>query len=297
MGELWVFHVLCLLAFTVSLTASEDHRNEVFDQKQMVELMCTNKTWEKIFYTIWKITKRNRPECTVGTAPDKVKVNTCEDGKQLQTTASGVPLLHIPQFQYSDEGIYKCEVVYDGGEHTVEINISARVPPQVTARFVRAHMVAVCKAANSKPPANVSWSGLRNWTQNTIMNPNGTYTVESLATVPDNTSIENVTCIVAHPLWEKPISYTPEEENSSPFTFIMWVIIAVGLVSFIIIILGASYIIRKYVSKIRNCCKSNIATPPTTTTKIQDVDELEPYASYVERVNSIYNSSAELCNA
>lgn len=32
-------------------------------------------------------------------------------------------------------------------------------------------------------------------------------------------------------------------------------------------------------------------------TKPADVEEVEPYASYIQRVNSIYNSSAELFNA
>ncbi len=31
--------------------------------------------------------------------------------------------------------------------------------------------------------------------------------------------------------------------------------------------------------------------------KPADVEEVEPYASYIQRVNSIYNSSAELFNA
>lgn len=31
--------------------------------------------------------------------------------------------------------------------------------------------------------------------------------------------------------------------------------------------------------------------------KPPDVEEVEPYASYIQRVNSIYNSSAELFNA
>ncbi|KAJ8388399.1 hypothetical protein AAFF_G00134250 [Aldrovandia affinis] len=77
----------------------------------------------------------------------------------------------------------------------------------------------------------------------------------------------------------------------------VWIIILLGAVSFVAAILTGLFITRKHLGKLRNCCKSKIsAPPPPKTPQIQDVEEVEPYASYVQRVNSIYNSSADLCN-
>ncbi|MBN3311597.1 MOR1A protein, partial [Atractosteus spatula] len=150
--------------------------------------------------------------------------------------------------------------------------------------------MATCTAANSKPAANISWIGVSNWTEKTTQNPDHTYTVESSASIPDNTSLQNVSCVVEHPVWKegvhKTIGLLLENFSSFPLT---WTIISVSLSGFVVLILVASFFIRKHLSKIS-------PAPPPANRK-QDVEELEPYASYVERVNSIYNSSAELCNA
>ncbi|XP_030643466.1 uncharacterized protein LOC115823546 [Chanos chanos] len=66
-----------------------------------------------------------------------------------------------------------------------------------------------------------------------------------------------------------------------------------------------TYLICKHLSRAsvfgKLCCKMNKtqtqATPASNKPpQNQDVEDVEPYASYVQRVNSIYNSSAELFN-
>ncbi|XP_051997969.1 uncharacterized protein si:ch211-214p13.9 isoform X2 [Xyrauchen texanus] len=78
--------------------------------------------------------------------------------------------------------------------------------------------------------------------------------------------------------------------------------IAVGSVCFIIVSLALVYVLRRKLNNLSAlkilCCKSKISSPAEDKpTQAPDVEEVEPYASYIQRVNSIYNSSAELFNA
>ncbi|XP_015219031.2 cell surface glycoprotein CD200 receptor 1 isoform X2 [Lepisosteus oculatus] len=297
MTENWIVKVIFFLTFYASLSlAINEHRSEIVELDRSVDLMCTNQTWNNTIFVVWKKKKGGKEECNIAKRTIEPEVNSCNDGKRIQNRQNGT-FLHIPHFQYKDEGIYYCEVVYQGGLHASQINVSARVPPKINLVYDITQKMATCTAANSKPAANISWIGVSNWTEKTTKNPDHTYTVESSASIPDNTSLQNVSCVVEHPVWKEGVHKTVglplENFPSFPLT---WTIISVSLSGFVVLILVASFFIRKHLSKIRNCCKSSIPAPPPANRK-QDVEELEPYASYVERVNSIYNSSAELCNA
>ncbi|MBN3318464.1 MOR1B protein, partial [Atractosteus spatula] len=146
-------------------------------------------------------------ECNIAKSTSEPEVNSCKDGKRIQNRQNGT-YLHIPHFQYKDEGIYYCEVVYKGGLHASQINVSARVPPKINLVYDIIQKMATCTAANSKPAANISWIGVSNWTQKTTKNSDHTYTVESSASIPDNTSLQNVSCLVEHPVWKKGVHKT-----------------------------------------------------------------------------------------
>ncbi|KAG7463378.1 hypothetical protein MATL_G00175950 [Megalops atlanticus] len=186
---------------------------------------------------------------------------------------------------------------------TLQINVSAFVPPQISTRLdIRdGKREAVCSAAGGKPAASVSWRNTwnSNMTQSSRQNSDGSFTVEIRFILPDPVDTDNLSCIVTHPSWgeEHTMGIHLTSDQREPRLF-QWIIVALGSISFAVAVLAGLYITRKHLGKLRNCCKSKIsASPPPKTPQPQDVEEVEPYASYVQRVNSIYNSSAELCNA
>ncbi|KAG9349003.1 hypothetical protein JZ751_029320 [Albula glossodonta] len=179
-----------------------EFRSETYDLGRSVDLTCTNKTWEEMIHTIWKL-KTKRVQCTIASTYELNDYDSCIDGKVLKKSPSGGSYLQIPQFSISDEGIYDCETVYRGGSYSAQIIVSAEVPPRVSTRVeVRGgQREAVCSAAGGKPAASISWRNTWNSsvTQSSIQNSDGSFTVESRFILPDPVSAENLSCIVTHP--------------------------------------------------------------------------------------------------
>ncbi|XP_061091771.1 cell surface glycoprotein CD200 receptor 1-A-like isoform X2 [Conger conger] len=285
--------------YTTTQPLLTDYRSENYTTGRSVNISCTNKTWSEMIYTTWEIPK-DRNLCTIAAHIDKLPVDNCLNGKVLRRTTNGESYLHIPLFKDTDEGIYKCETAYVGTSYTAYITVSARVSPQISTRldFRNGKREAVCSAEGGKPAASISWRNRWNSsvTQSTNKNLDGSFTVESRLILPDDVSSENLSCIITHPSWGEGHTEAIQAINHEGKWNWFWIIIPLGLISFIIAILIGLYIMRKHLGKLRNCWKSKIPAPPPPKTP-QDVEEVEPYASYVQRINSIYNSSAELCNA
>nr|XP_015219005.1 PREDICTED: cell surface glycoprotein CD200 receptor 2-like isoform X2 [Lepisosteus oculatus] len=260
-----------------------EHRSEIVELDRSVDLMCTNQTWNNTIFIVWKKKKGGIEECNIAKRTSELEVNSCNDGKRIQNRQNGT-FLHIPHFQYKDEGIYYCEVVYQGGLHASQINVSARVPPKINLVYDITQKMATCTAANSKPAANISWIGVSNWTEKTTKNPDHTYTVESSASIPDNTSLQSVSCVVEHPVWKEDLHKTlglPLENLGLSFSSfpLTWTIISVSLSSLVGLSLAVSFFVRNHLSKIRNCCKSSI--PVSTLKKKKDLQNDETYTVYI----------------
>ncbi|KAK6485633.1 cell surface glycoprotein CD200 receptor 2-like isoform X1 [Huso huso] len=268
-----------------------------------INLSCTNRTWSTMLFDTWEL-KNTDKTCRIANSNSDPAVNTCNDGRTITNTTEGRSQLYIHPFEYTYEGIYTCETAFQRGSHKILFKLSAIVQPEISGRIEYSttdnHYVAVCEASNGKPNASISWSSDENVTEKVTYNWNHTFTVESRRIIPYNTSMGNVTCIVSHPYWNESQTYTipyirgTAQEPKKP---IYWIVIIACLFCVLLITFVTSFVcIKKHLADLRNCCKSTIpvATAPTKTQ--QDVEEVEPYASYVERVNSIYNSSAELCN-
>ncbi|XP_036400977.1 cell surface glycoprotein CD200 receptor 1-A isoform X2 [Megalops cyprinoides] len=300
MANLWILTSVCLLALSVTCKATNEYRSEYHGLGKSVNLTCMNKTWSDMLYIIWKLNMRGT-NCRITAGIDEAAHDTCKDGKVLRNTTTGQSYLHVPNFKNEDEGIYSCETAFLGSSYAVQINVSAFVPPQISTRLdIRdGKREAVCSAAGGKPAASVSWRNTWNCnvTQSSRQNSDGSFTVESRFILPDPVDADNLSCIITHPSWGERLGILLTSDQREPRLF-QWIIVALGSISFAVAVLAGLYITRKHLGKLRNCCKSKIsASPPPKTPQPQDVEEVEPYASYVQRVNSIYNSSAELCNA
>ncbi|XP_021434983.2 cell surface glycoprotein CD200 receptor 1-A isoform X1 [Oncorhynchus mykiss] len=309
MGKTWIIGVISLLAVsaTWSLETGYNHnisvishtspfltstaplglqhgviaaRSEHFHLGNNAILKCSNKTWSEMIYTIWKI-QLGGIKCQISSSNDNQNLNTCNDGKAMLNTSRGESYLQIPGFSKRDEGIYHCESAYKAGIYAANIDVSLIAPPNVFAwlEWEGSRQVAVCLAEGGKPAASISWSENWNSTSTTTLNLDGFNKVESRLVLPEGIATGNLTCAVTHPSWE-------EVHMVTPGIVIPWrlVIISVGTISFIMVILGGLYFTRKHP------CRISPKAPQS-----QDyVEEVEPYASYVQSANLIYNSSAGL---
>ncbi|XDV30878.1 hypothetical protein PO909_033708, partial [Leuciscus waleckii] len=290
-----------------------DFKEQIFVEGSDATLWCANNVtdvkWNELIFIVWNISMQGR-KCYLGLSP-KLD-NTCNDGKRLYNTSKGVSLF-IPKISMEDEGSYSCDLSIKGGSRAVNVSVSVT---RLETDLVRENgqRIAVCKATYKKTAPTLHWEPALNFS---IKNASGKkadtyFIIENRVNLPDDVTISNLSCVASYPsvsgsLQQKSTLHilnitTPV--NNPNGEKIPWEIIAIssGSVFFILVSLAVVYILRrklKHISSLKMlCCKSKIS-PPAEDKPPQPtyVEEVEPYASYVQRVNSIYNSSAELFNA
>ncbi|XP_056145823.1 cell surface glycoprotein CD200 receptor 1-A [Lampris incognitus] len=272
-------------------------KNKIVNLGSDVSLQCTNKTWNEIIYTIWKIHLKGR-QCQLGFSDEGQSHNLCNDRKSLQNTSSSQSYLLIREFSKSDEGIYNCELSYKGGSFSAKFNVSVTVPPRLWAKveWRGSRRVAVCSATDGKPAASIIWRNAENVSSvpevTSSSQPDGSYSVTSELDLPQGVAADNLTCAVSHFSWGGEKMVIPERAFGGPTEILLVSLIAAGLV--LAIFLGLScFAVRKRIMN-RHYCRSDAAPSQQSKPLPMDVEEVEPYASYVQRVNCIYNSSLEL---
>ncbi|KAL4656995.1 cell surface glycoprotein CD200 receptor 4-like isoform X1 [Arapaima gigas] len=318
MVSIWTAKTFYLLSFcflwrpmNVSPTGDCLHRSQAanfslqplneqfFQLDRTANIVCHNSTVKQIIYNIWNL-QTAADNCCIAWHVNESQINTCRGGKKLKNGTKGESYLYIPQFTRNDEGLYTCETSYWGGGHAAKIQVSAIVPPEISIKLELHHdrRVAVCLAAGGKPAASISWSGMVNLTEkpNSTRSSDGTFTVESRLVLPKNASDDNFKCIVTHPSWVE--AYVKEiplpRGDGVPWK---WIGICLASMGLIVLLLASICLTWKHLSSIlvQHCCKVN-KPPKEEALQKQDVEELELQSGYVQRVNSIYNSSADLCN-
>ncbi|XP_038576632.1 cell surface glycoprotein CD200 receptor 1-A isoform X2 [Micropterus salmoides] len=284
----WIYAAIILLlpkACHVSVV-----RNEAFNVGSDVNLTCSNKTWNEMMYVIWTIDMKYNPkECKIAFDTEGRSDDSCKDGKSLRNTSSAQSYLHIPNFSDYDVGVYKCESVYRGANENYKIHVAITVPPSISAWLERKdnRMVAVCKAESGIPAANISWSHMGNSsTVKTSNDSRGFYTVESLLELPEGMDTVNLSCVIRHPYWKGEKILVPELQKG----YVLWLCVLIVVV-IIVFLAGVLFFAQKKIIMLRQCQQSDDTSSPSKSPPIEDVEEVEPYASYIQRVNSIYNSS------
>ncbi|XP_068185841.1 cell surface glycoprotein CD200 receptor 1-A [Antennarius striatus] len=268
--------------------------HSAFNLGSDVNLTCSHKTWEETFYVIWKLNLTNK-YCNIAFNDDGRHQNSCNDGKSLRNTSSAQSYLHISNFSFNDVGTYDCDSAYKGGNERYRFNISISVPQSISPPSISSwieqrdnKLVAVCKAERGKPAANITWSHMLNPTPvESLSDSSGLFTVESRLELPEGVDLEKLSCAIHHPYWPEEKTLLPKLRKGNA----LWIYITIAVVVFVVLI-GIIFVVRK-TRILRRCQQSNNPTPPKCSPS-DNVEEVEPYASYVQRVNSIYNSSAEL---
>ncbi|XP_054871053.1 cell surface glycoprotein CD200 receptor 1-A isoform X2 [Amphiprion ocellaris] len=280
---MWIYIVFTFLAET-AWSLEKVKRNTSFNLGSDGNLTCSSKPWNETLFVIWTLDLKYR-KCRISFNNDGRSENSCNDGKSLRNTSSAQSYLHIPNFSADDIGLYKCESVYTGGNENYEILVAITVPPQVSIRLERKDnkMVAVCKAERGNPAANISWSHTGNFLPvNTQHDSNGFFTVESHLELPEGMDIQNLTCIIRHPLFEEDKILKPNSQKANfPWLGILIVVVVT------LFLAGFIFFAQKKLLPLRPCRQSHRS--PSKNPRLEDVEEVEPYASYIQRVNSIYN--------
>nr|XP_055071034.1 cell surface glycoprotein CD200 receptor 1-A [Misgurnus anguillicaudatus] len=270
------------------------YKAQTFMEGSNVTLKCDNTEikWNELLYIIWNISLQSR-ECWIGfELLNKNIQNSCNDGKMLLNSSDGFSLF-IPKISKKDEGSYLCDVSYKGGGYRQNVNISVS---NFTSwlEVNNGQRVAICQAKYEESEPTLQWEPALNFSSNiSYVQISNMSVMESRVYLPN--AISDLKCVATYPPKSGQQNTTYNLTNSD--------IIAIAVASscFILLSLIVGYILRRKLnslSAMKMCCKSQISTPAEDKpAQVPDVEEVEPYASYIQRVNSIYNSSAELFNA
>lgn len=124
--------------------------------------------------------------------------------------------LAVRELRAEDEANYTCNfATFPHGSRSAATRLRVLAQPQNKAEIKKDPLsqepVACCVSTGGRPPANISWSlgGKPNTSQVAGPLP-GTFTVTSFLTlIPSSQiSLKNVTCIVKHETYEKPVTLT-----------------------------------------------------------------------------------------
>ncbi|XP_045396248.1 cell surface glycoprotein CD200 receptor 1-like [Lemur catta] len=290
-----------LLILTVFLGAASSSSN--MDGKEMTQnystplpevntslsvVMDTNavlhcpRTLTRVVLTRWEIILRDKPSCTKAHRSDTnetKEINCTDDRITWASRPSQNPDLQIAPVAVTHDGYYRCVMVTPDGNFNHNYHLQVLVSPEATLSLSR-NRTAVCKAVAGKPAAQISWTpeGDDCVTEQEYWG-NGTVTVQSTCSweVPDVTT---VACSVSHLTGNRSlcIELLPGTKHSEK-SYILYIILPI----LILIVVGSIWFL-----KFNGCrkCKLNKreATPVVE-------DEMEPYASYTEKNNPLYDTT------
>ncbi|XP_061860894.1 cell surface glycoprotein CD200 receptor 1-A-like [Colius striatus] len=249
-------------------------------------LTCSPKT--NITMVTWKINPKAGGSCTLGYRADLNKTDrtNCSDNMNWKFRPDRDPALEIRQVGRAHEGIYTCEVVATEGNFHKTHHLTVQVPPRLTL-YCAGHGSPVCEAVAGKPPAQISWVPQNNSTSREEGHVDGTVTVVSMFTA-SSTNMTYTTCIVSHPAGNQSKSIACGPSNNNGFI----VLISIILCFLILITMAVVYYLRFQSDRLCHKTKSPETASPSSPQ--DDTMEVEPYTTYVQKENVIYNSVSDL---
>ncbi|XP_053421828.1 cell surface glycoprotein CD200 receptor 1-like isoform X2 [Nycticebus coucang] len=232
--------------------------------------------------TTWKISLRDKPSCTKAYRSDTdetKEINCTDDRITWVSRPEENPDLQIGPVAISHDGYYKCTIASVGGNFLHEYHLQVLVPPEVTL-FLSRNRTVVCKAVAGKPAAHISWTPERDdcdtkedyWA-------NGTVTVQSTCAWEDP-NVTAVTCSVSHLTGNKSLckKLLPDTNQLAKLHIIIILIVL------ILIIVGPFGFLTI------NCCRK-CKVNKTEASPVFEEDEMQPYASYTEKNNPLYDTT------
>ncbi|XP_075023393.1 cell surface glycoprotein CD200 receptor 1-A-like [Calonectris borealis] len=250
-------------------------------------LTCPPKS--NITMVTWKINPKVGGPCTLGYRADQNKTDrtNCSDSMNWKFRPDRDPALEIRQVGIAHEGNYTCEVVATEGNFHKTYHLTVLVPPRLTL-YCDDHGNPVCEAAAGRPAAQVSWVLESNSTPKEEGHDNGTVTVLSKFTA-HSTNVTNITCIVSHPAGNQSKSIACRPSKNNAFNLYVSIILC-----FLSIITFTAVLYYYKLHRDRLCHKTKPPETAPTHSPQDDTMEVEPYTTYVQKENVIYNSVSDL---
>ncbi|XP_077335893.1 cell surface glycoprotein CD200 receptor 1-like isoform X2 [Lithobates pipiens] len=241
----------------------------------------------------WKVYRVYKPFCHMSfMIQGNQTYNNCNNRTHQDIGTQRVTLT-IKDTILSDEGNYTCEIVNERGTPTSTITLQVLVTPIVLIRLTSSRS-AECQAIGGHPAATIWWNSsfLYEVTNTTSMEENKTTTVTSTYT-PEEDNQTEATCIVHHPAFKTPVVLNITIPAAG--TKKMW---WVSLPVVVVIVVLVTILLLWQRSSLRNF----FANKKEDTSELQEnpaviVEDVEPYASFTQKVNTIYNSTSELSEA
>nr|XP_038038157.1 cell surface glycoprotein CD200 receptor 1-A isoform X1 [Anas platyrhynchos]XP_038038162.1 cell surface glycoprotein CD200 receptor 1-A isoform X1 [Anas platyrhynchos]XP_038038164.1 cell surface glycoprotein CD200 receptor 1-A isoform X1 [Anas platyrhynchos] len=283
--EIWkTIYIVVLLTIT-AVTGATGNRTAAQAGHSAV-MTCPHRTGATM--VTWKISPKIGGPCTLVFRADQNLVHrtNCSDSVKSEFKPEQFYALEIQQVGMADEGNYSCEVVNQEGNFHQMYQLTVLVPPRLSL-YCDNHSIPVCEAAAGRPAAEILWVPENSSTTEIDSHDNGTVTVLSRFTA-HSTDRKTVTCKVYHATLNETMS---TDCSSSQSDLILYIAIALG---FLIIITFMAVI---YYFKLHGCRLCHKTKPPDTSlthSLEDDTTEVEPYTTYVQKENTIYNSVSDL---
>ncbi|XP_065598120.1 cell surface glycoprotein CD200 receptor 1-A-like isoform X1 [Cyrtonyx montezumae] len=243
---------------------------------------------KNITMVTWKISPKTGNLCILAYRIDlnKTERTNCSDRMNWRSRPDRDWALNIDQVRMADEGNYTCEVVNEDGNFHCSYHLTVLVSPRM-ALYCDDHGNPVCEAETVKPSAEISWVPESNSTPSADSHDNGTVTVLSRFAA-SSTNGKTPTCTVSHATLNETKSIAC---SSSPRDLILCIAIILGFLIFITFVAVIHYFkLHGY----RFCHKTKPPDIIPTYSSQDDTMEVEPYTTYVQRENVIYNSVSDL---
>ncbi|XP_075707122.1 cell surface glycoprotein CD200 receptor 1-like [Rhinoderma darwinii] len=248
-------------------------------------LHCVH-TIENFIMATWAMDFLNRSSCFLSTIGNGTLGN-CSHQMHLDIDKNKMSL-RIDNIMVRNEGNYTCQVVNRSGTFLYTVVLQVLAEPFVLIK-IDENGHPECQAIGGKPAANISWipeSTLKVKTRsNTELN--GTTTVMSSY---NTSNITEATCTVYHPTFTSPIERHLSRHALGAGANNL-ILIPVLIIIFVLL-LGIVLFWQR--SNLRTCFSTKKGSPATYENPVVIVEEVEPYASFTVKVNTVYSSTNDL---
>ncbi|XP_008589288.1 PREDICTED: cell surface glycoprotein CD200 receptor 1-like [Galeopterus variegatus] len=229
----------------------------------------------------WEIILEDKPACKLSYRRDtnETRETNCTDKRITWAFRPDQnPDLQIDPVAITHEGYYECIMAASDGNFHRRYHLQVLVPPEMTL-FLHKNRTAVCKAVAGRPAAWISWSPEGDCVTEQEYWGNGTVTVWSSCRW-SHSNVSAVTCSVLHLTGNKSlfIELLPGTKTSVKL-YILYLILPI-----ILIVVGSIWFLK--ISGYRKCELKKTEAPP-----VVEEDEMQPYASYTEKNNPLYDTT------
>lgn len=269
-----------------SLPEAEVNTTLFVPMGEKVRLCCPVLPMTKTILIQWVITLRGQSLCRISYSVERKETNktNCTDRRNTWVfTPDQGPDLLISAVALAHDGFYSCEIAEAAGNFQKRYDLQVLVPPTVTL-FPEENRTAVCEAIAGKPAAQIFWIPDGNHVTKQESHSNGTVTVRSTYHWEQN-NVSAVFCFVSHLTGNMTLSI--ELNGSGGKALGSYIPYFISSPIILLIIIGCIWLLK--ISGFRKCR----CTRPEASPAVEE-DEMQPYASYTEKSNPLYDTVTKM---